>query len=274
MVNAAVGKLLDGKVALVTGAGNGIGRATARLFARHGAAIGAVDIAGDLAQEVAAEIQASGGRAVAIRADVASEVDVATAVATVARAFGGLNILINNAGVPSGDNVPIEDMPLERWDRSMNVNLRAHLMLAKAAFPWLSRHGGAVVGTASSGGMTGLPMAADYGTSKAAVIMLTRQLAAEWGKHGIRVNCVSPGVVSTGFGSPRAPGEERPPVDPAFRAQREQWIPLGRLGEAEEIAKVMLFLASDLASYVTGANVVVDGGELTNVKNALRGEVV
>ena len=146
------------------------------------------------------------------------------------------------------------------------MNLRAHLVLAKAAFPWLARDGGAIVATASTGGMTGLPLAADYGTSKAAVIMLTRQLAAEWGRYRIRANCISPGVVATGFGMPRAPGQERPAVDAAFRTQREQWIPLGRLADPEEIAKVMLFLASDLASYVSGANIVVDGGELTNVR--------
>jgi len=263
--------LLRGKRALITGAGNGIGRAVARLFAEEGASIAAVDLLGDLAAEVAEQLRTAGHRAASFQADVAAEGDVERVVAAVTRDLGGLDILINNAGVTGGGSVSLQEMSLERWDRTLAVNLRAHLLLAQAAFPWLSRQGGAIVGTASSAGVTGLPGSADYGASKAGVIMLTRQLAAEWGRFGIRVNCISPGITDTGFGRPRQPGQERPPRDPASYDFRKQWIPLGRPAEAEEMAKVMLFLASDLASYVSGVNVLVDGGELANLKQALRG---
>jgi NAD(P)-dependent dehydrogenase (short-subunit alcohol dehydrogenase family) len=261
--------LLEGKSALVTGGANGMGRAAARLFASHGASVGVVDVAEDLALEVAEQIEAEGGRAIGVRADVASEKDLHDAVETVASQFGGLHVLVNNAGVSGGGNAPIEDMPQERWDRTFDVNLRAHLLAARAAFPWLKTNGGAIVGTSSSAGLTGLPGSGDYAVSKTGVIALTRQLAAEWGKYGIRVNCISPGVIDTGFGRPRQRGQERPATNPDRYAFRTQFIPLGRIGNADDIARVMLFLASDLSSFVTGQNILVDGGELTNVKMAL-----
>jgi NAD(P)-dependent dehydrogenase (short-subunit alcohol dehydrogenase family) len=266
---AELKNLLEGKSALVTGGANGMGRAAARLFAGQGAAVGVVDVVEELAMEVAEQIEAEGGRAIGVRADVASEHDVRNAIDTVVSQFGGLHVLVNNAGVSGGGNAPMEDMPQERWDRTFDINLRAHLMAARAAFPYLKRQGGAIVGTSSSAGLTGLPGSGDYAVSKTGVIALTRQLAAEWGKYGIRVNCISPGVIDTGFGRPRERGQERPASDPQRYAFRTQFIPLGRVGTAEDIAKVMLFLASDLSSFVTGQNILVDGGELTNVKMAL-----
>ncbi len=143
----------------------------------------------------------------------------------------------------------------------MDVNLRAHLMFCQQAFPWLARAGGAIVNNASSAALVGFPYTADYATSKAGVVMLTRELAAEWGKHGIRVNSVAPGLIDTGFGRART-GGPRVPIDPEARARRVKHIPLGRLGEAEDVARVMLFLASDLAAYVTGENILIDGGLL------------
>jgi NAD(P)-dependent dehydrogenase (short-subunit alcohol dehydrogenase family) len=256
------GGLLQGRWGLVTGAGGGIGRATARLFAAEGAAVGVVDLDGDAAEAVAAEIRASSGTALALQADVADEAAVRRAVEAVVGAFGGLNVLVNNAGIPGGPATTLDRMSLERWDRTLAVNLRAHLLVCQAAFPWLSRAGGAVVNNASSAAMAGFPYTADYATSKAGVVMLTRQLAAEWGRHGIRVNSVAPGLIDTGFGRARAPGQPRPPEDPEARARRVKHIPLGRLGEAEDVAKVILFLASDLAAYVTGENILVDGGLL------------
>jgi NAD(P)-dependent dehydrogenase (short-subunit alcohol dehydrogenase family) len=253
--------LLEGKRALITGAGSGIGRATARLFAEHGAAVGVVDINGEAAEAVAAELRAGSAAAVAVQADVADPAAVERIVQTVADAFGGLNILVNNAGIPGGPPQRLDELPMERWDRTLDVNLRAHLLLARTAFPWLAREGGAVVNTASSAAIAGYPSSPDYAVSKAGVVMLTRQLAAHWGPHGIRVNAVAPGLIDTGFGR-RAAGAPPAPTDPAVRAQRTRHIPLGRLGVAEDVARVILFLASDLAGYVTGANILVDGGLL------------
>ncbi|MDE3076622.1 MAG: SDR family oxidoreductase [Chloroflexota bacterium] len=254
------GKLLEGKRALITGAGSGIGRAAAQLFAAEGAAAGVIDIVEQAAEETAARIAAAGGKAVACRADVANEEDVRRCVETVAGELGGLDILVNNAGIPGGPPTTLDQMSLERWDRNLAVNLRAHLLFCQAAFPWLRRQGGAIVNNASSAAVAGFPYTADYATAKAGVVMLTRQLAAEWGVHGIRANSVAPGLIDTGFG--RARGEPQQPPDPEERARRVRHIPLGRLGEAEDVARVMLFLASDLARYVTGENILVDGGLL------------
>jgi NAD(P)-dependent dehydrogenase (short-subunit alcohol dehydrogenase family) len=256
------GLLLEKRLALITGAGSGIGRATARLFADEGASVGVVDLVAEAADQVAAEIQAGGGTALAVQADVAQEADVRRAVDAVAQAFGGLNIVVNNAGIPGGPPTTLDRMNMARWDHTLAVNLRAQLLVAQAAFPWLSRAGGAIVNNASSAAIAGFPYTSDYATSKAGVVMLTRELAAEWGRYSIRVNSIAPGLIDTGFGRARTPGQPRPTEDPESRAARTRHIPLGRLGEAEDVARVILFLASDLAGYVTGANILVDGGLL------------
>ena len=251
--------LLRGRCAMITGGGNGMGHASARLFANHGAAVGVVDLHAELAEEVADEIRRQGGRAVAVCADVSDEAEVRQAVETVAANLGGLHVLVNCAGV-TNRLVSLDAMSLERWDQTMNVNLRSQVLTCRAAFPWLSREGGAIINISSAAGVTGYPGAADYATSKAGVIMLTRQLASEWGRYGIRVNSIAPGSIDTGFG--RGDGRNRPALDPELRARREKSVPLGRLGRAEDIALVVLFLASDLAGYVSGANIVVDGGQM------------
>jgi NAD(P)-dependent dehydrogenase (short-subunit alcohol dehydrogenase family) len=263
--------LLEGKVALITGAGSGIGRAAARLFASEGAAVGVVDVRLDAATEVSTEILADAGRSIAIRADVSSERDAESAVEAVTRAFGGLQLLVNNAGIPPGQPGTAEQLSLERWDEMMNINFRSHLIMCRAAFPWLSRTGGAVVNNASSAAVTSSPRLAHYGTSKTAVVMLSRCLAAEWGPRGIRVNAISPGVIDTGFS--RRVGSITAPADPVLQSRQRQHIPLGRLGEAEDVAKVMLFLASDLAGYVSGENIVIDGGLLQMLYPAVNGWV-
>jgi NAD(P)-dependent dehydrogenase (short-subunit alcohol dehydrogenase family) len=252
---------LAGKRALITGAGSGIGRATAKLLAEQGVAVGVVDVDDDAAEQVASEISRAGGQAVFFQADVADEDQVARSIEAVAAKFGGLEILVNNAGVPGAPWGTLDQMDMVAWDATMAVNLRAHVLYCRLAFPYLSRAGGAIVNNASSAALVGTPHSLDYGTSKAGVVMLTRQLAGQWGKHGIRVNAVAPGIIDTGFG--RGPASQpRPPRDPADQARRERHIPLGHGGQAEDVAAVILFLVSDLARYVTGECVLVDGGLL------------
>lgn len=183
-------------------------------------------------------------------------------VGAAAAAFGGLNLLINNAGIAGGPRATAEQISLERWDEMLRVNFRGYLLMSRAALPWLAREGGAVVNNASSVALSTAAGSAHYSTAKAAVVMLTRQLAAEWGPRGVRVNAVAPGIINTGFGRP---AELRGAVDPALVARHERYIPLGREGTAEDVARVIVFLCSDLAGYVTGQTLLIDGGLLDMV---------
>jgi glucose 1-dehydrogenase len=254
--------LVEGRAALVTGAGSGIGRATALLLAEHGARVAIVDIDANGAQQTADDLRSAGGNAVAVQADVTDATAVTRAVQTTAEAFGGLDILVNNAGIPAGPRLSSEEVELAHWEQIMRVDFWGYLLLARAALPWLERSRGAVVNNASSVAISSAPFSAAYTTAKAAVVMLTRQLAAEWGPRGIRVNAVSPGIVDTGFGRP---ADQRHVVDPALRDRHERYIPLRREGHALDIARVILFLCSDLAGYVTGQNILIDGGLLDMV---------
>jgi len=259
---------LAGKRALITGGGSGIGRATARLLAEEGVSVGVVDIDDDAAEQVASEISRSGAQAVFFQADVAEEDQVARSIEAITAKFGGLEILVNNAGIPGGPWTTLDQTDAERWERTMAVNLRAQQLYCRGVFPYLSRAGGAVVNNASSAALAGWPQAADYAVSKAGVVMLTRQLAAQWGRHGIRVNSVAPGIIDTGFG--RGPASRRqPPAPPAERDLK--YFPLGRVGHAEDVASVILFLVSDMARYVTGECILIDGGLLQMSYPALLG---
>jgi len=254
--------LVDGRAALVSGAASGIGRASARLLAEHGARVALVDLNGAGAEEAAAQIRQAGGQAIALQGDAADEADVARVVSSAAEGVGGLNILVNNAGMAGGERASVDELSLERWDEMMRVNFRGYLLMARAALPWLARDRGVVVNNASSVAISSAPGSAHYTTAKAAVVMLTRQMAAEWGPRGVRVNSVAPGIINTGFGRP---ADRRDVVDDALLARHERYIPLRREGTAEDVAKVILFLCSDLASYVTGQNLLIDGGLLQMV---------
>ena len=252
---------LAGKVALITGAGAGIGRATARVFAEAGAAVGLCDIVEAAGAEVARAVERDGGRALFVRADVADPDAVRRFVDQVARAFGRVDVVVNNAGV-SSPRASVQELPEAEWQRVLAVNLNGHFYCAKYAVPHLLRAGGgAIINTASVLAQATLPGGVAYSTSKAAVIGFTRALAHDLGPHGIRVNCLLPGSTDTPMMWQGVSASERVAVEAEVATAQ----PLGRVARPEEIARVALFLASDAASFVTGAAVVVDGGLLTRI---------
>jgi NAD(P)-dependent dehydrogenase (short-subunit alcohol dehydrogenase family) len=260
--------LLNGRRAFITGGGSGIGCATAYLMSAEGARVTVADIDGDAADRVASEID---GRAV--RVDVGDAAAVETAVRDAAEAFGGLDIVFNNAG--GGLLSPVHEYTPEQWDQVVRVNLTGVFNGVRAAAPIiLESGGGSIVNTASISGTRPSAGEGPYAASKAGVVALTAVAALEYAPS-VRVNAVSPCWILTGLTAPwrEMPGEEHRAVDRT---------PLKRLGEPEDIAKVVVFLCSDLASFVTGQNIVVDGGMtlhgsgvdglLVYLQSAMRGE--
>ncbi len=250
----------DGKAALISGAGSGIGRATALGFAARGAQVAVADIDGARAEAVAAEIGAAGGKAVAIAADAATIDGVEAMVAGAVKAFGGLDILHNNAfgqpSLPPGQSrlAFTADIDEKVWTHVIDLALTGVFRATKRAIPELLRRGGgAIVNTASISGLFGDFAIGAYNAAKAGVVNLTRVTAIEYAARGIRVNCVCPGAIDTPLLRPSL-------ALPGFAEATTAAIPMRRLGKPEEMANVVLFLASDLASYVTGAAVVADGG--------------
>ena len=246
---------LQDKVALITGAGSGIGQQAALAFAAEGAAIVAVDLDEEGAADTAAQVEAAGGRATAVRADVSLDADCAAMVRAAEEAYGHLHVLFNNAGVmiPGDDDAVTTEESV--WDLTMNVNAKGVFLGCKHGIPALRRAGGgSVINTASFVALMGAatPQIA-YTASKGAVLALTRELAVIHAREGIRVNALCPGPLRTELLMRFLDTEEK-------RQRRLVHIPLGRFGEATEIAQAALFLASDESSFVTGADFVVDGG--------------
>ncbi|MET0622730.1 MAG: glucose 1-dehydrogenase [Pyrinomonadaceae bacterium] len=246
---------LEGRAALVTGATSGIGHATALRFAREGARLALVGRDAASLKETAARVAALGAEAVEIQADVTVEADARRAVETAAERLGGLDVLVNAAGIIS--NGTIETTPLAEWDAMMNVNLRSVFHLMQLAAPHLERRPGNVVNVSSVTGLRAFPGVLAYCVSKAGVDQLTRCAALELAPKGVRVNAVNPGVVVTEVHKRGGMSEEQ---YAAFLEHSKTTHPLGRVGKPEEVADLILFLASDRAAWITGATYSIDGG--------------
>jgi len=247
-------KLKD-RCVVVTGAGSGIGRACAIKCAEEGANVVVADINEKAAQETVKQIQDAGRNAFACKADVADPASVAALVATTIKQYGQINALINNAAIQV--NKTIEDTSLEEWNAQMGINVGGVFLCSKLFLPHLKATKGSIVSMSSVNGYFAEPSCAGYCATKAAIIGLTKAMAIDHGHEGIRVNCICPGYIDAGL----AEGYFQSQPDPAkARVEAGKLHALWRIGKAEEVAQVAVFLASDDASFVTGSAYVVDGG--------------
>ncbi|MBI4462313.1 MAG: SDR family oxidoreductase [Acidobacteria bacterium] len=248
---------LEGKTAIITGAGTGIGRACAELFAREGAGVMLAGRRRQPLEETLAGVTRSGGRAAAQPCDVTREADIQALVAGARSVFGGLHILVNNAAYWMAGTA--EETSLEDWDRMMDTNLKGVFLLVKQALPELRRAGGgSIVNIGSVLGLVGMKRRVAYATSKGGLVAMSRALALDHAAEKIRVNCICPALVETPMGEESLLGAGSDPQ--AERARRLAQIPLGRAGTPEEVARLALFLASDDSSWITGAALPLDGG--------------
>jgi len=246
---------LANKVALVTGAGSGIGRESALLFAKEGAKVVAVDINDVSGLETVSLVQAAGGEAAFFHADVSSPQDAQAMIAFAEETYGVLNVLFNNAGIFHPEDGSVLDTPEDIWDRVIDVNMKGVFLGCKYGIPALLRAGGgSIINTASFVALLGAAVSQiAYTASKGGVLSLTREIAVEFARKNIRANALCPGPVET-------PLLAELLADPARRQRRLVHIPMGRFGQAKDMAYAALFLASDESAYVTGTSFVVDGG--------------
>lgn len=246
---------LAGKVAIITGAGSGIGEVTAKFFAKEGADVILVGRNLDKLNRVASEIKSSGKNAVAVRGDISNEGEVQALAEQAIRQFDKIDILINNAGTIN-DPVMFHEMPDKIWNELIDTNLIGTFRMTRAVLPsMIERNSGSIVNIASVSGMKAtekVPLSV-YSTTKAGIIMFTKSIAVEYAPYKIRCNCVCPGTVRSPFLQPYLEDEKARKVMSATQ-------PLGRIGEPEDVAHSVLYLASDEASWITGAVLVVDGG--------------
>jgi len=243
---------LAGKVALVTGGGSGIGRATAERFAREGARVVVADLLGDRATTVAEGIAAAGGDALAVTADVTQAAQVAALAEAALARYGQVDILVNNAGRSLGND--LRDIDEATWDANFAIVIKSVYLCVRALVPqMIERGGGAIINIASINGLTGIGEDA-YGEAKAGMVNLTQNIAVRYAPHGVRANCICPGTIRTPI------WEQRLARNPQTFERLAKWYPLRRIGEPTDIANAALFLASDEASWITGAILPVDGG--------------
>jgi len=253
--HTGLGPRLSGKVAFITGAGMGMGREAAVLFAQHGAKVGVADINPTAAQETVALVERAGGEAMAVAGDVAIEADVERMLGDTVRRFRVLHVLYNNAGVLWKDRdrsvLETEDT---QWERVMAINLKSVFWVAKHGIPYLrAAGGGSVINVGSVSALAGFTRAQDaYTAAKGALISLTKSLAIQFATDQIRCNIIHPGIVDTPL--------QAPYLTEGIRREFETGIPLGRIAHPREIAFAALFLASDESSFMTGSDLVIDGG--------------
>jgi NAD(P)-dependent dehydrogenase (short-subunit alcohol dehydrogenase family) len=246
---------LDGKVALITGGASGMGMIAARLFASEGARVTLTDVADDAGETVAKEIEASGGAAAFVHSDVSKERDARAMVDATVERFGGLHVLYNNAGVMLPEDGSVDSTDEAIWDRTLSINVKGVAFGCKYGVPAIiASGGGSIINVASFVAWLGAATSQTaYTASKGAVLAMTREIAVEYARKGVRCNALCPGPIETPLLMQLLSDEQK-------RQRRFVHIPMGRLGQAEELAKAALFLASDDSSYMTGASLIVDGG--------------
>lgn len=245
---------LKGKIAIITGAGTGIGEAIAHKFAREGAQVIVSGLPDDPVEDVAAAIRANGGDAIPKAGDVSDEGGAWACVELALTHFGRLDVLINNAGVFLA-NAMTEDYPIDVFDQTVRMNMRSAFLMTRFALPHLQKTRGNIVSAGSESGFIGLGQNSTYGGTKGWMHAFMRGVAVEQARHGVRANCVCPGPIDTAWTH-----KETGPMDKEMETMLIQATPMARRGTAEEVANVYAFLASDEASYVTGALWLVDGG--------------
>ncbi|RFU64907.1 SDR family NAD(P)-dependent oxidoreductase [Peribacillus glennii] len=247
---------LQNKVAIITGGGGGIGRATAALFAEEGAKVVVADVNEKLAYETMSFIKKGGGEALSVNVNMANPDEVLELINKTIEEYKGLDILFNNAGVGNAE-VKLADMPIDEWDRVVDINLKGVFLGMKYAIPEMeARGGGSIINTSSILGLKGKKFVSPYNASKGGVVILTKNAALEYGGKNIRVNAIAPGVIDTAIIEGWKSDKRKWPIISTSNALR-------RVGQPEEVAKTVLFLASDDSSYITGTTIVVDGGALT-----------
>ena len=243
---------LENKVAFISGGARGMGAAEAKLFAREGARVVIGDILEEEGHKTEAEINETGGQCLFVKLDVTKEADWQRAVAATVTRFGRLDILVNNAGIDGSETV--EDTDEELWDRMLQINAKGVFLGTKQAIPEMrNAGGGSIINISSVVGLVGDSGSAAYSASKGAVRLFTKSTAIQYAKEGIRANSVHPGTVESPMTTPMLTNE-------AYRQDRMAKIPLGRLGQPEDVAYGVLYLASDESSFVTGSELVIDGG--------------
>ncbi|NET87771.1 MAG: SDR family oxidoreductase [Kamptonema sp. SIO1D9] len=247
-------KRLEGKVAIVTGAGTGIGEAIAQKFAREGAKVLVNGLPTDPIEEVVETIEENGGNAIAYQGDVSEELQAESCVKAAIDKYGRLDILVNNAGVFLAV-AETQDYPIEAFDKTITMNIRSAFLMTKYALPHLQKSRGNIVSAGSEAGFNGVAQNSPYGGTKGWMHAFMKGVAVEQAKHGVRANCFCPGAIDTAWTH-----KETGPMDAQMEETLVMAAPMGRRGTPEEMANVCAFLASDEASYVTGALWLADGG--------------